>query len=185
MYQGPNQSRQSSYGQPPQPYSQVPYNVPSAPGYTQPQPRKSRRRLFILPGILLGVVLLIIVAGIVLIVAVINSPAKTVVQEYYAAVKSQDYARAYSYLDIQALTLNGQQQPASPDVYTQVAQLIDQNNGKVTAYNITGVSLNASTSTGDTATITVDVTRGGKTQEVQVQLKQEGSDWKIVDIDHL
>ena len=190
MHQDPSQGQQSSYGQPqyaqpPRSYPQAPYSVPPMPGYIQPRLKKSRRRLFIILGIILGIVLLIIAAGIVGIVALVNSPAKTVVQDYYAAVKSQDYTRAYSYLDIQTLTLNGQQQQASPEVYTQVAQVIDQQNGKVTDYNITGISLNASTSTGNTATITVDVTRGGKTQEVHVQLRQEGNDWKIVGIDQL
>lgn len=188
MSQNPNPSQQSSYSgsqyaQPPQSYPQAPYG--HMPGYIQPRPKKSRRRLFIILGILLGMVLLIIAAGIVGLVALVNSPAKTVVQDYYAAVKSQDYARAYSYLDIQTLTLNGQQQQASPAVYTQVAQIVDQQNGKVTNYNITGISLNASTSRGNTATVTVDVTRGGKTQEVHVQLRQEGNDWKIVGIDQL
>jgi hypothetical protein len=142
--------------------------------------------LWITLGIIFGVILLIIVGGIVAIVAYVNnSPAKTVTQQYYDAVKNQNYAQAYTYLDIQTLTLNGQQQQATPALYTQVAQIVDQQNGKVTDYNITGVNLSSSTSGGSTATVTVNVTRNGNTQEVHVQLKQEGNDWKIVGIDHL
>jgi hypothetical protein len=185
--QQPYGQPQPPYEQPPQPYAQTQYSVPPPPpGYAAPPPKKSRRRLWITLGIIFGVILLIFVGGIVAIIAYVNnSPAKTVTQQYYDAVKTQNYAQAYSYLDIQTLTLNGQQQQATQALYTQVAQLIDQQNGKVTDYNITGVSLNSSTSAGSTATVTVNVTRNGKTQEVHVQLRQEGNDWKIVSIDHL
>jgi Domain of unknown function (DUF4878) len=163
----------SPYGQPPQPYGQPP---------PPPKPKKSRRWLWIT----LVIILLVVVGGVAaIILAVNNSPAKTVVQNYYNAVEKQDYATAYTYLGIQTLTFNGQQQTASQGLYTQVAQAIDQANGTVTGYNVTGISLSSSTSTGNTATVTVDVTRGGKTQAVHVQLQQVGNDWKIVGIDHL
>ncbi len=174
------------YGQPGQPYAQPQYNIPPLPAYAPPQPKKSRRRLWITLGVIFGVLLLIFVGGIVAIVVLVNnSPAKTVVQQYYDAVKSQNYAQAYSYLDIQTLTLNGQEQQATQALYTQVAQFVDQQNGTVTDYNITGVNLNSSTSTGNTATVTVNVTRRGNIQEVHVQLRQEGNNWKIITIDHL
>lgn len=195
MSYNPNQP---PYGEPtqpntqPQPYGQPSFYVPTPPppppppNYMQPQPKKSRRRLWITLGIIFGVLLIAIVGGIVAIVVVVNnSPAKTTVQQYYDAVKNQDYATAYSYLDIQTLTLNGQQQQATQNLYTRVAQFIDQRNGKVSDYTITGVDLNSSTSTGNTATVSVNVTRNGKTQQVHVRLRQEGSDWKIVGIDHL
>jgi hypothetical protein len=189
--QPPYPQSQPPYGQPPyeqsaQPYAQPQYNVPSVPNYAPPPPKKSRRRLWITLGIIFGVILLIFVGGFVAIIAYVNnSPAKTVTQQYYDAVKTQNYAQAYTYLDIQTLTLNGQQQQATQALYTQVAQVVDQQNGKVTDYNITGVNLSSSTSTGSTAVVTVNVTRNGKTQEVHVQLRQEGNDWKIVSIDHL
>ena len=178
---------QPPYGQPAQPYAQPQYSVPPVPGYAPPQPKKSRRRLWITLGIIFGVLLLLVVGGIVAIVVVVNnqvSPAKTVVQQYYDAVKSQNYAQAYSYLEIQTLTLSGQQQQASQALYTQVAQVIDQQNGKVTDYNITGVEVSSSNGL-NTAAITVNVTRSGKTQEVHVQLRQVGNDWKIIGLDHL
>jgi Domain of unknown function (DUF4878) len=170
------------YGQPPTAYGQAPYASPPPPQSGMPQRKKSRRW----PWITLVVVFVLIAGGVTaLVLAVTNSPAKTAVQNYYNAVEAQNYATAYSYLDIQTLTFNGQQQTASQGLYTQVAQAIDQANGRVTAYTITGVELNSSTSTGNTATITANVTRGGKTQEVHVQLQPEGNDWKIVGIDHL
>lgn len=185
--QMPYEQPQAPAGQPLYTQTQQPYGqpLPSTPTYTPP-PKKSRRGLWITLGIILGVILIIFVGGIVGIVAYVNnSPAKTVTQQYYNAVKSQNYAQAYSYLDIQTLTLNGQQQQATEPLYTQVAQFVDQQNGKVTDFNITGVNLSSSTSGASIATVTVNVTRNGKTQEVHVQLKQEGNDWKIVSIDHL
>jgi len=148
--------------------------------YPQPTPKKSRRWLWIT----LAIILVVLIGGATAIVLTVNnSPAKTVVQQYYNAVEKQDYSTAYSYLAIQTLTINGQQQNASQGLYTQVAQTIDQENGKVTAYNIIGIDLNFSNSTGNTATITVNVSRGSQTREVHVQLQQEGNDWKIVGID--
>ena len=175
----------NSPGQPSAAYQQAPYYGPQPPLATLPPRKKSRRWLWIV----LIIIVLVVGGGATAIAlavnAVNNSPAKTVVQDYYNAVAQQDYATAYSYLGIQTLTVNGQKQAASQDLYTQVAQSIDQANGPVTAYNITGIALNSSTSTGNTATITVDVTRGGKVQQVHLQLQQMGNDWVIVSIDHL
>ena len=183
--QSPYGQSQQSYEQP-QSYPQSQPGVPPIPQSYAPPPKKSRRKLWITLGIILGVILLLFIGGIVAIVAVVNnSPAKTVTQQYYDAVKSQNYAQAYSYLDIQTLTVNGQQQQATQALYTQIAQAIDQQVGKVTDYTITGVELGSSTSSGSLATVTVNVTRNGKTQEVHLQLKQEGNDWKIISIDHL
>ena len=170
------------YGQQPTSYSQAPMYGPQPQFYPQPTPKKSRRWLWIT----LAIILVVLIGGATAIVLTVNnSPAKTVVQQYYNAVEKQDYSTAYSYLAIQTLTINGQQQNASQGLYTQVAQTIDQANGRVTAYNIIGIDLNFSNSTGNTATITVNVTRGSQTREVHVQLQQEGNDWKIVGIDLL
>src|SRR6516164_8975999 len=116
MSYDPNQSQstygQSTIGQPqsPQPYPQYQYGAPPSPPAYAPPPKKSHRGLWITLGISFVVILLIFIGGIVAIVAYVNnSPAKTVTQQYYDAVKSQNYAQAYTYLDIQTLTLNGQQ----------------------------------------------------------------------------
>lgn len=172
-------------GQPSAAYQQAPYSSPQPPLATLPPRKKSRRWLWII----LIIIVLVVGGGVAAIAlavnAVNNSPAKIVVQDYYNAVEQQDYATAYSYLGIQNIIINGQQQTASQDLYTQVAQANDQANGPVTACNITGIALNSSTSTGNMATITVNVTRGGKVQQVHVQLQQMGNDWVIVGIDHI
>ena len=146
------------------------------------QPVKKRRRW---PWILAGVVVVFVLAIAGLVLVVNNSPAKAASQHYYDAIKSQDYATAYSYLDpTLTLTIQGQSQKISPQNFTQVAQAYDSQKGKVSNYSITSVSLNSSTDTGNTADITVSVTRN-TTYDVHLQLKQEGNDWKVVSFDSL
>jgi hypothetical protein len=115
-----------------------------------------------------------------------NSPAKAASQHYYDAIKSQDYATAYSYLDPTIkLTLQGQQQQINAQTFTQAAQAYDTAKGKVSSYSISSVNLNSSTSAGNTADITVSVTRNGTAYDVHLQLQQQGSNWKIVSFDTL
>ncbi|HLZ55740.1 MAG TPA: hypothetical protein VKR06_02235 [Ktedonosporobacter sp.] len=164
--------------QPQAPYGQIP---PVAPA-----PRKRRRWPWIL-GIIAGVIILACVGGTIAIVLVVNnSPSKTAAQHYYDAIKSQDYATAFSYLDpTMTLTIQGQQQQITSQTFTQAAQGYDTDKGKVSAYSITGVNLNSSTSTGNTADITVQVTRNGAPYDVHLRLQQQGNDWKIVSFDSL
>lgn len=56
--------------------------------------------------------------------------------------------------------------------------------GKVTVYTIIGNELSYDLFVGNNANITVKVTRGGEVQEVDIQLRQIGNNWKIVGIDH-
>lgn len=70
---------------------------------------------------LIGVVVIEIVV-VATTVVLNNSPAKAVVQAYYAAVEKQDYATAYTYLDIQTMSHDGQQYPATQALYIHVSQ---------------------------------------------------------------
>lgn len=196
MYNNPDQLQQSQYGQP-QPYGQPGYGQPQPygqpqwgqqPPYVQPQqPPKKRRRWPLILAIVMGVLVLACVGGIAAVVlAVNNSPAKGVSQQYYDAIKSQDYAKAYSYLDPSIkLTFQGQSQQINEQLFAQVGQAYDQAKGKVSNDSVTGVNLNSSTSTGNTADVTVSVTRNNKSYDVHLQLKQEGNDWKIVAFDNI
>jgi len=167
-----------------------PYHPQQQPPYAQPpygqtfseRPPKKRHPLLWILVLIVGVV----AGGIVFaVLAVSNSPAKTTSQNYYDAFKSQDYASAYSYLDPTiTLSVQGQKQQISQQSFIQVAQAYDAAKGKVSNYSITGINLNASTDTGNTASITVSVTRN-TTYVVHLQLKQEGNDWKIVGFDSL
>lgn len=194
MSYDPNQPQQPPYGQPPQwgqqPYGQPPptqytppqYGVPPVPGYMPPpqQPKRSLRWLWITLGIIGGVLVLGCVGIILLFVFVFNQvggPAVTVATQYYQSIKAQDYGKAYSYLDPNIkLTLGDQSVPvpATQQLYTQGAQGIDQQKGPVTSFTIK--SFNVSN---NEATVVVSVTRSSGTYDVTLQLRQEGSDWKI------
>jgi len=183
LYNIPNQPPQAPYGQPPD--GQSPYGQPAP--YGQAQPPKKRRRWPWIIAIVAGILLLACVGGIVAVVlAVNNSPAKTVSQQYYNAIQSQDYASAYSHLDpTLKLTSQGQSQQINEQLFTQEAQTYDQAKGKVSAFSITGVNISSSSTTGNTAEITVNVTRNNKSYDVHLKLQQEGNDWKIVSFDSL
>jgi hypothetical protein len=210
MYNDPNQpqqppSEQTSYGQPPYgqpPYGQPPYGQPpygqSPPPYEQPQspygqpslygqPPKKRRRWLLVLAIIVGILVLAGVGGFAAIYLVVfNSPPKTVAQQYYDAIKSQDYALAYSYLDPNIeITFQGRSQQITQQAFTQAAQAYDATKGKVRDFSITSVDFNYSTSTGNTGHVTVRVTRNGNAYDVHLMLRQEGNDWKIVDVDSL
>ncbi len=134
-----------------------------------------------------GVLLLACVGGIFVFVnAVTHSPAVNTVNQYYTAMQHQDYATAYQSLDPNiSLTFQGASQQINQGLFTQVAQAYDAQKGKVSSYSITSTNLNSSASAGNTAAITVNVTRNGSSYDVHLQLKQEGSDWKIVSFDSL
>ena len=102
------------------------------------------------------------------------------------AIKSQDYAKAYSYVDPNInITLQGQSQQISEQLFAQAAQGYDLAKGNVRDYSIGGVNLSSSSSSGNNADVTVTVTRKGNPYDVHLKLKQEGNDWKIVAFDSL
>ena len=142
--------------------------------------------LWIILGVV-GVLVLACVGGIFVFVnAVTHSPAVDTVNRYYMAMESQDYATAYQFLDPNiSLTFQGASQQISQGLFTQAAQAYDTQKGKVSSYSITSTNLNSSASAGNTAAITVNVTRNSGSYDVHLQLKQEGSDWKIVSFDSL
>ena len=148
-------------------------------------PRRSRRWLWI-TAVIVGALILACVGGIVAFILGVNSsPAKVAAQHYYDAIKSRDYASAYSYLDpAMTLTIQNQSQQINQQSFTTVAQAYDTQKGRVSDYSITGVNLNTSTEKGNTADITIKVTRA-TSYDVHLQLKQEGNDWKVVSFDTL
>ena len=182
------QPQQPPYGQPPygspqQPYGQPQYGIPPVPGYIPQQPPKKRRtglRIF------LGILAILVLACIGGFAAIFyfgsHNPATDVVNKYYTAIQNQDYATAYSYLDASSITFDNQNLTQS--LYTQAAQAIDAQKGKVTSYSTTSTNVNSSNGA-NTATFTVSVTRNGSPYDVHLKLQQKGSDWKIVSIDNI
>jgi hypothetical protein len=181
----PPYGQQAPYGQ----YAPAGYGPIGQMQYA-PQPAKKSRRLPVILALVAGVLVLACAVGTVAIVAGINavnnSPGKAAAQQYYAAIQTRDYAKAYSYLD-PTMTMNvaGQDQQISQELFNQAAQAYDQSKGAVSSYALTDVSVSAATDTGNTANVTVRVTRNGAAYDVHLQLKQEGSAWKVVSFDSL
>jgi len=191
MNYDPNQPQQNPYGQAPygqpqQPaYGQPQYGVPQVPYYgppTQPAPKKRRRGLWIVLGIIGVVVLVCVLGGVLLVNFVTHNGATDAANQYYMAVESQYYASAFTYLDTSNLTLNGQ--GLTENLYVQGAMLIDQTKGKLTSYSITSTSLNSNNGV-NTAMLTVSETRNGTSYDVHVQLMEVNGVWKITSLDNL
>ena len=176
-YQGPTQP----YGQPP--YGQGQYGGPP-PNYAQPPQKKSRKWLWITLSII-GAVLVLGCGGCAIAGAVgfnilgnVAGPTVTA-NAYYQAIKNQDYNKAYSYWDTsRAAAVDGQQ--ITEQAFATIAQLDDRTQGKVTSYSQTNLS-----TSGDTATVTMSVTRSGSPYTVQLQMSKIGNDWKITRVNNI
>ncbi len=201
QYTPPPGYGQQPYGQPPPGYGQQPYGQ-LPPGYGQEQyrgappmpgpgyapqqtPRKSSLRwLWITLAIIGGIIVLGCAGCAIASAAGIGFFAKTVLgptttaNAYYQAIKNQDYAKAYTYIDTSKAS--GQLQQETGQAFSALGQLDDRTQGPVTSFSQQGVSVN-----NDTATVTMSVTRNGSPYTVHLQMKQEGNDWKIVGFDNI
>jgi hypothetical protein len=178
---------QPPYGQPqqqsPQQYGQSQYGIPQIPNYGQPEPPPKRRRRW--PWIVLGIIVVLLLVcgggGFLLFNFASHNGATDAANQYYTAVEHQDYNTAFSYLDASRLQLNGQ--GLTEQLYVQGALLFDQTKGKLTAYSITGSSINSNNGV-NTAMLTVSETRNGSSYDVNVGLMQESSGWKITSLNN-
>jgi hypothetical protein len=149
------------------------------------QPGRSRRGLWIALAIIGGLIILscavcgvLFVTGAGFFAKTIAGPAITV-DQYYTAVKNQNYNTAYSYISTNLTASNGQ--TLTQELYTTAAQALDTVKGKVTNYSIGNISTN-----NNVATVTVSVTRGSASPyDVQLQLQQVNGSWKITSYDNI
>ncbi|MBV9688426.1 MAG: DUF4878 domain-containing protein [Ktedonobacteraceae bacterium] len=155
------------------PYGQSQYDVPDLPAIAQ-QRQKARRGLRMVLSIIGGMVVLGLAAflAVSLISSLTTAGPRNAVDGFYKANEQQDYAKAYTYLDTSGVSIQGQQY--TQPVFVQASQTIDRVVGPVTKYNITNAQVN-----NDTATVTVDVTRGTSTMAENIRLSKIGNDWKI------
>ena len=163
---------------PPPPYS--PYGSPAQPAYVAPPPgvpgagvppaRQSRRTLWIVLGIVGGVLVLGIIACVVVFAVVANSstPSKTL-QAYCDALKTRDYQTAYNQF--------------SSNVQSQIseAQYASIEDGSVRSLNgISSCSVSNVTQGDTTATGTITYTFGdGRSGPLPYSLVKENNAWKI------
>lgn len=150
----------------------------SVPAYTQPeqqQSRRSRRVLWIIVGTVCAIAL-IGLAAIVWIAAssALNSIKQTgsIPERYYLNIMSGDYTTAYTYLDSNA-TIDGQ--PVDQQAFTRLAKAADAQYGSVR-----GITFNVES---NATNVTVTVSRGSRSYDVHLVLKQENGTWKIVSAD--
>jgi len=128
----------------------------------------------------LGILALVCIVGAALLafgvgIAVNTYGGPTIASDqYYTAIKNQDYATAYSFLGSHLKTVYSQQ------AFTQLAQQQDAVAGKVTHYAY------ANTPTGDPATVNLTVTRAnGTTYTMHLQMQQEAGAWKVTAFDRM
>jgi hypothetical protein len=94
--------------------------------------------------------------------------------QYYTAIRNQEYATAYSYLGSHLKTV------VSQEAFTQLAQQRDAADGRVSHYAYTNVP------TGDPATVNLTITRAsGTTYTVNLEMRQEGGAWKVTAFDRI
>jgi hypothetical protein len=155
------------------------------PTFTQspnssPQPRQSHRTLWIVLGSAIGVLLFAALVTGAVFVALHTFFQQTdqpvpVAANYGLAFMRQDYASAYADLDSQA-TVNGQR--VDQQTFTTLATTADTQYGKVSGY-----SIDSTLQGNDTSHLTITVHRGARNYQVHLQLKLEGSAWKIISAD--
>ena len=157
------------------------YSAPTAPGYAQPPgysppPRKSNRWVWIILGclVLLNILSSLLFAfGLGVAVVPIGGPTLAS-DQYYTAIRNQDYARAYTHLG------SSLKAELSQEAFTQAAQQQDAAAGKVIRYAYTNVPI------GDPATVHLTVTRAnGTTYTVNLVMQQEAGVWKVTAFDRI
>jgi hypothetical protein len=171
--------------QPPPLQPQPPYMPPQPmpPYMAPPQPKKSRRWLWITLGII-GGVLLLSCAGCAIVFGQGFGAVKQVIGpsfvtgEYYQYLKEQDYARAYSFVDSNAtITVNGQSISNDLQSFTTAAENQDTQLGVITNFSVT-------TNGSDLSQLIVVVTRqGGQAYDVHLTFSQVGGTTKIASMD--
>jgi hypothetical protein len=160
------------------------HDIMSVPTLTQSpnafqQPRKPRPILWIVLVSIIGVLLFAALVGASAFFALHTFFQQTdqpvpVAGNYYLALMTQDYAKAYADLDSQA-TINGQQ--VDEQTFINMAKAADAQRGRVLGYSIMG--------DGSGSSFTMSVQRGGQSYQVHLQLKLEGNAWKIISADSM
>jgi hypothetical protein len=101
---------------------------------------------------------------------------ESTITSFYQAIEAQNYTLAYSYLDANATTADGQK--LTQQTFTQLAQSRDSQFGPVTSFDLL---LNSS----DHTQVIMTLTRAGLRYHAHLQVKQEGNDWKILTLDRI
>jgi hypothetical protein len=166
----------SNIMKPPPESSAPPYpNDAPIPGSSR-QPSKSYRWVWI-P---LGILALVCIIGSGLLIWRIGSALNTFggptieSDQYYTAIRDQDYTRAYSFLGSDLRSGLGQ------EAFTRQAQQQDAAYGSVSKFSYANVPV------GEPADVTLTVIRANETSyTVHLKMRQEGGAWKITAFDRI
>jgi hypothetical protein len=106
--------------------------------------------------------------------AAVATATTTTATNYYKEIKKQQYQQAYTYLDA-AATSDGQ--PLTSNSFQLQAQAADKANGSIMDFSLISDTYNP------TLIITTVTRHSGMVYHSHLQLKQTGSNWKILSLD--
>ena len=150
----------------------------SVPVYMKPEqelPRQSRRRLWLIIG---GISIVVFIIFAVYVGFAASSAINAVKQNgsiperYYLNIVSGDYTTASSYLASNA-TIDGH--PVDQQAFIRLAKAADAQYGTAHAIVLSTES--------DATHVTVTVSRGSRSYDVHLVLKQENGTWEIISAD--
>ncbi len=102
------------------------------------------------------------------------SSAAAMATNYYQALEQQNYTLAYSFLDPNA-TDTTTNQKLTPEVFTALAQSTDTSEGSITTFSVGAFP----------PLVVMTVTRKYGPYHTHLQVKLEGSTWKITSLDRI
>ncbi len=152
-------------------------SVPVSMKPEQQLPRQSRRRFWLIVGGVSIVVFIVfaVYVGLAAYSAINNLKQNgSIPERYYLNIIGGDYTTAYSYLDSNA-TIDGQQ--VDQQAFTRLAKAADAQFGTAHAILLSTES--------DATNVTVTVSRGSRSYDVHLVLKQENGTWKIISADRI
>ncbi len=122
----------------------------------------------------MGVAMLFI--GLVLWLLPGNAAAANVINQFYTALKNQDYNAAFQYLDPNMRTPQGPL--ITPSWFIEEAETNDSQYGRVIQYGLAGIKVDFGK-----RIYTLKVARPLKLYRTQLRVKKQGYDWKIMRFD--
>ncbi len=155
--------------------------APPSPVYVPPSgsalpPRRSTRWVWIVLGSLAVLAIvgsMLLAFGVGVTVVTVGGPT-IASDQYYSAIRDQDYAKAYGYLG------SSLKAELSQQAFIQQAQQRDATEGRIVRYSYTNVPM------GNPAPVSLTVTRAnGTSYTVNLTMQQEAGSWKVAAFDRI
>ncbi len=157
------------------------------------QQRKGSRLWLWIPLAVVGGLVLIVVGYYVLVVGAFwfaDRPTPTVgdamnaTSQYYKAIQNNDYTKASSYLERNAMiTVHGRTvKMDSVNALATASQALDTQDGPITIFTATDGNFEPGKNIVD---LTMKVTRNGHSYDIHIKIELAGNDWKILSADSI